>query len=224
VPSARERFGSFADTFERSAAGSFDGEWLALDLREEPTLPEPEQISGVIVSGSASHVAEDLPWMRRATAYLSHLRAAEVPTLGICFGHQLLALATGGRVVRNPAGRELGSMRMEMLSANPLFDAEGEVLVQCSHLDSVRDLPAAVTTLGRTPLEPNALVHFGARSWGVQFHPEFDREITSCYVNERREVLRAEGLDPEAMLAALEESPEARRVIPNFLGRLVMAE
>jgi GMP synthase (glutamine-hydrolysing) len=162
--------------------------------------------------------------MHRAVDYLDRLHEHDVPTLGICFGHQLLGLMAGGRVDRNPGGRELGPVRMRVLGPSPLLDVEGEVVVNASHVDSVQDLPGHTSTLGRTRLEANALVQFGARSWGVQFHPEFDREITSCYVRERRAAILAEGLDPESLLLGAEDSPEARRVIPNFLRRVVLAQ
>jgi hypothetical protein len=58
----------------------------------------------------------------------------------------------------------------------------------------------------------------------VQFHPEFNREIVACYVRERRDTLLREGLDPEATLAALQDCPKGRDVIPNFVRRVVLGQ
>lgn len=208
---------------QRAAEGAFAGEWTVLDLREHPELPVVQELAGVIVSGSPARVAEGLPWMRRASDYLATLRSANVPTLGICFGHQLLGDAVGARVVSNPLGRELGTVSCSVTTPNPLLDELGEVRVNASHLDSVQGLPEDGTTPhARTELEPNALVHFGARSWGVQFHPEFDREIVRCYIEERRPQLLAEGCDPERLLAESADTPVARSIIPNFLSRVVL--
>jgi GMP synthase (glutamine-hydrolysing) len=222
VPSAEQRFGSFADMFRYAAADSYDGAWLTLDLRQEPELPRASELAGVLVSGSAAYLAEALPWMNRAVGYLSELRALDVPTLGICFGHQLLGLATGGQVARNPSGREIGTVDLAVTNDNPLMGRTETVKVNASHLDSVVQLGDETTRTGHTRLEQNAIVHFGARSWGVQFHPEFNREIVSCYLRERSDTLEQEGLDPQALLSAAEDCPEAMRVIPNFLHRVVL--
>lgn len=224
VPSAEARFGSFADMFRQSAGDCFAGEWTTLDLRLNPELPAPRDVSGVLVSGSAAHVAEALPWMQRAVGYLADLRAAEVPTLGICFGHQLLGLATGGQVARNPEGREIGTVPLVVTEENPLLRRSASMRVNASHLDSVVALGDGTKKHGHTDLERNAVVHFGARSWGVQFHPEFDREIVGCYVRERRDALVADGLDPDAVLAGLDDCADGRAVIPNFLQRVVLGQ
>lgn len=224
VPSARERHGTFADMFQRAARGSFDGPWQTLDARLEPSLPEPSELAGVLVSGSAAYLSEALPWMTNTARYLSLLRAADVPTLGICFGHQLLGLATGGQVERNPSGREIGTVQLAVTEDNPLLPRSASVNVNASHLDSVVALGGGTARNGHTALERNAVVHFGARSWGVQFHPEFNRDVVSCYVRERSEVLAREGLDPNALLGAADDCPEGAAVIPNFLRRVVLGQ
>jgi GMP synthase (glutamine-hydrolysing) len=222
VPSAAARFGPFSEMVKRAAGDAFDGEWLTLDMREQPELPATQELAGVIVSGSPARVSEGLPWMRRASDYLATLLGANVPTLGICFGHQLLGDAVGGRVLDNPRGREIGTVDCSVAKASPLFDELGPIRVNASHLDSVQGLPPGTTTHAESELEPHALVHFGARSWGVQFHPEFDGAIVRCYIEERRAALIAEGRDPELLLANAEDTPASRRVIPNFIRRVVL--
>jgi GMP synthase (glutamine-hydrolysing) len=222
VPSALDRFGAFDHMFKRTANGGVGGEWTTLDLRDDPELPAPGEYHGVIVSGSAARIANDAAWIRRGIDYLRELHRTDVPTLGVCFGHQMLGEALGGRVSANPRGRELGTVKLLLHGDTPLLDGIREVPVNTSHLDSVVVLPAGAKVYAQTELEENALIHFGARTWGVQFHPEFDREIVHCYVRERSDALVAEGLDPNQIWSDAAETPLAARVIPNFIRRVVI--
>ena len=140
---------------------------------------------------------------------------ASVPTLGICFGHQLLGQALGGLVEANPRGREMGSVRLRLLESDPLLGAALEPFVaNMSHSDSVTRLPPGARVLAETEREPHAAVRFAARAWGVQFHPEFDGDVMRGYIDARKDVLRAEGIDPEALRA--EDAPVAARVLATF--------
>lgn len=205
----------------RAAGDAWDGAWESVDLREEPVLPAAGEWRGVIVSGSAARLSEDTPWMRQGLAYLAELTRAQVPVLGICFGHQMLGAALGGHVETNPRGREIGTVGLTLEVENPLLNASSEHHVNATHLDSVLRLPTQATRYATTELEPNALVHFGARAWGVQFHPEMDREIIRCYIHERRDVLAQEGLDPAALSDMAHDAETGAEVIPNFVERVV---
>jgi GMP synthase (glutamine-hydrolysing) len=216
VPSAEARFGSFAHMFQRALGDSFGLGWSTLDLRVQPALPPATEIAGVLVSGSAAYVDEALPWMTRAVAYLSELRVADVPTLGICFGHQLLGLATGGQVARNPRGREIGTVELAVTADNPLMARTASVRVNASHLDSVVALGQGTARNGHTALERNAVVHFGARSWGVQFHPEFSTTHMHGYINARADILKQEGLDPAAIRHGVRPAPKSRALLSRF--------
>ncbi len=195
------------------------GEARVLDLRDGPVLPSPSELSAIVISGSAAYLADAEPWMLRGLEFLRAAVAAEVPTLGVCFGHQMLGAALGGVVGRNPAGREIGSAQLEVLQASELLPA-GRRVVNASHLDSILALPPGAVCLGRTELEPHALVRFGARAWGVQFHPEFDAEITRAYIEARAQTLAGEGLDPIALRDEVVEG-EGGVVLPNFFSGLV---
>jgi len=87
-----------------------------------------------------------------------------------------------------------------------------------SHRDSVTRLPPGALVLGKSRLEPNAVVRFAPRAWGVQFHPEFDGDVMRGYIAARRPALAAEGIDPDALPA--EDAPQAAEVLRSF-ARLV---
>jgi GMP synthase (glutamine-hydrolysing) len=217
VPAVRARRGSFVDLIRQAAPAFGTHPWLAHDVRREGPLPALGDEMAVIITGSALSVTEALPWMDAISVRLRELVSAEVPVLGICFGHQLLAHALGGRVSANPNGREMGSTQLTLLESDEVLGGSGAYLVNNTHVDSVIELPPGARVLGRTSLEPHAAVRFGPSAWGVQFHPEIDAEVLRDYFTARRATLLAEGFDIDAGERALDDAPDAARLIGRFL-------
>jgi GMP synthase (glutamine-hydrolysing) len=207
------------------AAGPRSGPWIAVDLRVEEPLPPPDTLAAVVVTGSAASVTERAPWMLRAETYLRALVASRVPTLGICFGHQLLAQALGGEVIRNPRGREIGTVPLEIVEDDPLLAAACSPLeVNAIHVDTVGRLPPGARVLARTALEPHAALRFSESAWGVQFHPEADAEILRDTIDVRRELLAREGLDPDALIERASDAPAGASTLLRFVDMVSAGE
>jgi GMP synthase (glutamine-hydrolysing) len=156
--------------------------------------------------------------MRRTQTALRHLAAHDVPVLGICFGHQLLAVALGGRSGPNPCGREIGTVGFALESRDDVLfrGAPPSFPVSMTHLDTVLELPPGAAALGSTDLDRYAAIRFADRVWGVQFHPEMGADIIGAYVAARRDALRGEGLDPDALLGGGRDTPAAAALLPRF--------
>lgn len=218
VPKTQERAGGFANLVRAGLEGAWQGGFVEVDVRTAEALPEPERFAGLIVTGSASSVTERAPWMLRIEEYLARAVELEQPLLGICFGHQLLGQALGGLVERNPRGREMGTVELRVLADDPLLDRSvAPALAHATHVDSVTVLPKVAQILAATELEPHAALRFGARAWGVQFHPEFDEQVMSEYISSRAELLAQEGRDPAAMLAAIARTQVGNLVLRRFV-------
>ena len=200
--------------------GIAEGQVDVLRVHEGARLPPPDQPAGVVVTGSPAMVSERLPWSERAGRWLVDALAAGTPVLGICYGHQLLAQALGGRVGPNPAGRQMGTQRLELEShavGDPLWSGFGEQgLVQVTHVESVLELPAGARLLARTSNDPHHAFAVGSRAWGLQFHPEFDAAVMRGYLEERRGLLEDDGQDADALLAAVVETPGAASLLARF--------
>lgn len=129
---------------------------------------------GVFISGSQTSVYDDLDWIRDLTSWLRDLHRADVPVLGIYWGHQLLAQALGGQVV-DMGEHELGYRTVHQRGDDPLFaGAPVSFTAFQTHSDQVAELPAGAVELARNDRGIQAF-RVGA-SYGVQFHPECDRE------------------------------------------------
>lgn len=219
VPSTLETRGPFALLIREAARDAWPGEWRDLDCERQRDLPPASCFSAIIVTGSPASVTTRDRWMLSTEAYLRRAVAGGTPVLGICFGHQMLAQALGGDVQKNPLGREMGTVDLELTGDDPLFDVpERPLQVNMSHSDSVVRLPVGVRVLARTALEPHAALRFAKRVWSVQFHPEFDRSVLRQYIDARRDILAGEGLDPDAMLSSAGDAPFGAAVLRRFLS------
>lgn len=222
VAVVRERHGEFRAFFERGIGEAWSHGYRAVDARSEDVSSRDfSEFSGVIVTGSPSSVTERAPWMLRAEAALRTLVERRTPLLGVCFGHQLLASALGGEVRKNPAGRKLGTYTIRVRTKDdPMFEGLPEAFeVNVSHEDHVGIRPTRgdLVHLASTEHDEFHAFRVGDRAWGVQFHPEFSREITEGYVHARRELLQSLGLDPAAILERVRETPMGPRLLRNFV-------
>lgn len=202
------------------AAGLGASDVRVCRLAEGEALPAPDSVRAVVITGSAAMVTDRLEWSERAARWLPAVLAREIPLLGICYGHQLLAHALGGEVGANPRGREIGTIEVELSDAaasDPLLRGLGpSIVVSASHRQSVLRLPEGARHLGGNALDPNQAFAIGARAWGVQFHPEWDHEVSRVYVEERVAILREEGLDPDALLAKVRPSTDGATILRRF--------
>jgi len=217
IDSVRKDRGDYVALIRETVGPAWQAPWSDVDLRNGAPLPDPGDVAGAIITGSSSSVTERAPWMLRAEEYLRGLAERRVPTLGICFGHQLLGQALGGKVTKNPRGREIGTVSFEIVQDDEIFRrAESPFHANATHVDTVARLPVGARVLGRTLLEPHAAVRFSQTTWGVQFHPEMDESVVRAYLAARRGILESEGLDPTAMLAGAGAARAGSSTLPEF--------
>ena len=117
------RYGRFPHWI-RVAAGLEASEAVVVNVEQGDALPRREGFAGVIVTGSAAMVTDKAEWSERSADWLRDAAHDGMSLLGICYGHQLLAHALGGEVADNPAGRESGTVRIDLhppAQEDPLF-------------------------------------------------------------------------------------------------------
>lgn len=143
---------------------------------DDPTFPDLDEVDGVVLSGSTASVYEDGhdDWLEPEMELVERCIAAEVPLLGICFGHQLVNMALGGTVERDRRRATFVEMDSE---TDAVLDGVDSV-VPVLHADLVTELGDGM--VGTASTDYNA--HFCARHedaplWTVQFHPEFTQRV-----------------------------------------------
>lgn len=220
VASLLEMGEDFEDWFISAAGGSGD-EFEVCCLHLGQVLPELESVAGIIITGSAAYVTELEAWNYIGADYLRDAHRQAIPILGVCYGHQLIAWAFEGGVDFHPAGREIGTVQIELAEAAaedallqrlpPIFNA------QTSHQQTVTRLPATAVLLASNEFEAHHAYRLGNTTWGLQFHPEFSDRVIRVYIEERRDAIVAEGLDPQALLARVKPTPESASLIKRFI-------
>ena len=217
VPAIAERRGDFHRWIQEKTGNAWRGSWAVHDARTDAPLPGPRDADAFVITGSSSSVTERAPWMLRAEELVRGIEQARVPLLGICFGHQMIAQALGGEVQKNPRGREIGTVRVDRLADDPVFEGLPRAFdVNATHVDAVVKLPPRAELLATTSLDPAAAFRVGDRVKAVQFHPEFDADVMRGYLTARAHLVRAEGLDPDALLGAVHEGTRGGDILRGF--------
>lgn len=218
-PSIKKKFGDF-DAWTLAALDASDIDTCVLDVENGALLPPAADCAGVVVTGSHAMVTEALPWSVKVEKWIPSLLEAAVPFFGICYGHQVLAKAGGGKVGFHSRGLEIGTTQIRLLADradDPLFASlPKRFWVHATHSQTVLRLPPGAVHLAENDYEPHHAFRLGGSAWGVQFHPEYDREIMRAYISEQTAELEKAGRDVSALLHSVEETPVAAQLIRQF--------
>jgi len=218
-PATVQSLGDF-DAWTRVALGEMTTPVVVLDVPQGAELPPVNACAGVVITGSHAMVTEHLPWSMAIESWLPELVEAGVPVLGVCYGHQLLAQATGGEVGYHPQGKEVGTKYVELTpagAADPLFDGLPTVFpAHTTHAQTVLRLPPGAVCLAANDHEPHHAFRLGHCAWGVQFHPEYTAAIMTAYIEHQASALQQQGEDAEQLLREVRDTPEAAAVISRF--------
>jgi len=171
-------------------------------------LPPLEEYDALLVLGGPMAATDPHPWLAPLRELITDAAATGVPTLGICLGHQVCAVAFGGTVEPNPRGQQLGLLDVgwtdgaaDDLLLGPLTTPRRAV--QWND-DLVTRLPDAAVVLAVTPEGETQAARFAPSVWGVQWHPEVDRTVLDVWARDDEERHVAAGIDQERVLADID--------------------
>jgi GMP synthase-like glutamine amidotransferase len=193
-------------------------EWLpAHGVDVHPTHPYlghrvPPSVEGdaLIVLGGPMGANDDdeAPWLPATRALIATAVDDGVPTIGICLGAQLLAVAAGGEVSRGARGPELGLGAVTVDVGDLLLPA-GELAVVQWHFDAVTRLPADATLLASSDTYPVQAFRVGEVAWGLQFHIEATLPMVADWARGDAETLAGLGRTPEDVVGPVADAQAA---------------
>lgn len=216
-PALAERHGDYPAMFralfgEGYDTGTFDaraGAW-----------PEAGAFDAAVITGSSAGVYETAPWIADLLDWIRHAKG-RTRLIGVCFGHQAMAQALGGRVEKSDRGWGVGLHRYDVVSNEPwMTPPAAAVAIPASHQDQVVEKPADARVILSSPFTPFAGLAWGDDAVSLQGHPEFTPTYAADLTGGRRERIGAAVVDQ-----ALESltRPDDRARVGEWLRRFVRA-
>ena len=143
---------------------------------------------GYIITGSQFSAYDDIPWIHKAKTLVAEIYRAQIPTIGICFGHQLIAEALGGKVEKAiDKGWGVGVQQWEIKTEKEWMgtNRQQSFSLRATHQDQVVDLPTDSKLIAGSDFCPIAGFQTGEHFLALQGHPEFSREYSQALLEKR---------------------------------------
>jgi GMP synthase-like glutamine amidotransferase len=179
--------GDYPDMFARLLDGhGFTFQTFRVVEGEFPA--DVHDCDGWLITGSRHGAYEDHPWIPPLESFIRNAYTAHVPVVGICFGHQIVAQAMGGKVERHAGGWAVGATD---------YDFAGEqITLNAWHRDQVTALPPGARVVATNEFCANAALLYDDRAFTVQAHPEFRADFVDGLMK-----TRGKGVVPDALMA-----------------------
>ncbi|MCA8869792.1 MAG: type 1 glutamine amidotransferase [Rhodobacteraceae bacterium] len=190
-------FGDYGIMFTKLLDGQ-DFDFQAYSVEDGELPASVHDADGWLITGSRHGAYEDHPWIKPLEEFLRKAYSESVPIVGICFGHQILAQALGGKVEKFKGGWSVGATE---------YDFEGRKLtLNAWHQDQVVKRPEGATVIGSSAFCENAFLAYGDKALTIQPHPEYQSDFIDGLIE-----YRGKGVVPDTMLKAARE----RLALPN---------
>ena len=208
------RFGDYPAMFRRLIGPRFD---IAVYHVERGVLPEqPADHDAYLITGSPAGVYDDLAWIEPLKAFLLSARG-EAKLVGICFGHQIMAEAFGGRVEKSERGWGIGLQTYGVTEVAPWMDPVATIAIPVSHQDQIVAQPPASRILAASAFTPFGMLAYDDQpAISMQFHPEFEPDYTRALIDGRRDFLP----DADGAIASL-DAPDDRARVAEWIRRFL---
>ncbi len=177
-----------------------------------------------LCTGSRWSVYEDVTWIHDLKAFVRKLHATNKPFIGICFGHQMMAEALGGKVEKSNYGWGVGIQPVEIIKPEAWMQpAQTTLKLHYMHQDQVTRLPENSVVLGRSEHCPVAAFRIGATMLGIQAHPEFTNEYSATLLTDRIARIGADRVQKAraSLVCSTDEAVFAQWVLEFLTSRAV---
>jgi GMP synthase-like glutamine amidotransferase len=179
--SIREKQGDYDEFFKRYLDGR-GFVFVTFDVLDGEFPSSPQDADGWLITGSRFGAYEDHNWISPLEVFLRETFAAKLPIFGVCFGHQILAQALGGKVEKFFGGWSVGPTAYQ----SELF---GDQMMIAWHQDQVTKRPEMATVVGSSDFCANAILAYGDQALTIQPHPEFTADFMADLLEARGKIL-----------------------------------
>jgi GMP synthase-like glutamine amidotransferase len=210
-----ERFGRYPAMFQRLLGYGFEVEAYDVAAGEMPGTGDAHY--AILITGSPVGVYDPLPWIRPLKEFIREAETSKM--VGICFGHQVMAQALGGEVVKSEKGWGTGLQRYEIVRSESWMDEAKHVAVPASHQDQVIVQPPNTDVIASSDFTPLAALSWTDRpAISFQFHPEFRPDFARALIERRRDILP----NPDGAIASL-KAPNDSALVAGWIRRFLEA-
>jgi len=213
-------FGEYPDMFIGLLGRVDPGlQFRVYDVEQGEYPTDIDEVDAYLITGSKASVYDDEPWIARLMDFVRELDRRRKKLVGICFGHQLVAQALGGKTEKSPRGWGVGLHTYDFREAPAWHDGEDLAFgILASHQDQVVSNAAGARVLASSEFCENAVCQIGDHILTFQGHPEFLPEYSREIMEYRRQLLGDQVyLTGMASLAVAPQRERVARWILNFL-------
>lgn len=213
----RERFGDYPAMFRALLGPAYDYATFHADRGQLPGRAQACQ--AYVVTGSAAGVYELLPWIEPLKDFLRSAKG-QAALVGVCFGHQLMADAFGGKVVASPKGWGVGLHEYAVQRRAPWMDEAVSIRAPASHQDQVVELPPETEILAGSAFSPFGMLRYRDQpAMSIQLHPEFEPAYAKALIESRRGSRYSDAL-ADAAIASYDQ-PDDRARLGDWIKRFL---
>ena len=177
-----EEYGEYDAVFARFLNG-FGFEFEGFRVVENIFPPSVNSADGWLITGSKYSAYEDHDWIAPLENFIRNAYSQSIPIIGVCFGHQILAQALGGKVEKFTGGWAVGKQRYQ------LDGVEDGINLMAWHQDQVVSPPQDAEVIGSSPFCKYAALAYDNKALSLQAHPEFDAKFIAGLFNSRKYIL-----------------------------------
>jgi GMP synthase-like glutamine amidotransferase len=209
------RFGGYEAMFARLLGAGFTHSIYNAETGELPARGDSHP--AFLITGSPAGVYEPLPWIAPLLDFLNDAKG-KAKLVGICFGHQAMAEAFGGRVEKSERGWAVGLQDYTIEARRTWMgeDVPRRIAVPVSHQDRVTVAPPGAEVLAHSAFSPFGMLAWGDEALSMQFHPEFEPDYAKALIELRRERLP----HPDAAIASFDRADD-RAVVAGWIRRFL---
>ena len=211
-----ERFGDYPLMFARLLGDHCELETFDVQAGRLPVHPRAHD--AFLITGSPAGVYDGFPWIADLCAFISAAKDSKI--VGVCFGHQAMAEALGGRVEKSEKGWGAGLHDYSVVRREPWMDGAGrDIAVPASHQDQVVIQPPNTQVVASSAFTPYAALAWTDRpAISFQFHPEFAPNFAKALIAERYDKVP----DPDAAIASLDR-PNDNALVAGWIRRFLVS-